>query len=137
MNRDISPARQLVFGMQHSIPNWIPIAVQRLMATPELELSLEDCERLGVPTIQLLHETRTRIRTFRLAISFTPPRILHDSTACRKSHSCADAWALSWWGGFARHYLHPDSPCTHEEAISKLKTVYMPNVTVECQRLHL
>ncbi|KAF8573022.1 hypothetical protein K439DRAFT_1625353 [Ramaria rubella] len=133
--RTLSPIHKLIFGQKHGIPGWIaPATRSLLMMSDKFMITLEQYDLLGQENLFIIFGTRSQIRAHRLAVAFTPPVVQHDFTACPHTFACADAWAVAWWGGFARHYLHPDSPMSADAALAKLLMVFFPDVTPKCQR---
>ncbi|KAF8582328.1 hypothetical protein K439DRAFT_1618389 [Ramaria rubella] len=130
----LSPIHKLIFGQKHGIPGWIAPATRSLLTmSNKFMTTLKQYDLLGQENLFIIFGTQSQIRAHRLAVAFTPPVVQHDFTACPHTFTCADTWAVAWWGGFARHYLHPDSPMSADTALAKLQTVFFPDITPECQ----
>jgi hypothetical protein len=70
---------------------------------------------LGWRNIHILEQVRSCIQQHRLCVAFQSPSVIHEELECFDKESCSEAWEMAWWGGFAKHYLHPDLPATPEE----------------------
>ncbi|KAF8509630.1 hypothetical protein JB92DRAFT_2729663, partial [Gautieria morchelliformis] len=132
--RAVSPAWRLLLGQRHHIPGWIPAAFRTLIDQIDEFVTLDEYQELGMLNVHVLHQTLTRIQSHRLAVAYNPPVVQHH-LSCINHWECRKAWGTAWWGGFARHYLHPESPSPPAVVLRKLEVAAIPKVNRECQRL--
>ena len=130
--RALTPVQMLLMAQRHQITTWIPRAVRALVARPPNMYTLAEYQALGLHNIYLLDKTRSTIQYLRQSIAFLPPSIMHDERVCDQKEQCSNAWEMAWWGGFAKHYLHPDMPSNPDEAMAELHNAFMPGVCSEC-----
>ncbi|KAF8574028.1 hypothetical protein K439DRAFT_1624656 [Ramaria rubella] len=134
--RSLSPSTKLIMGQKHPthLADWISAAIRELLALPSDSLTYEDYQTLGLHNTYTLLEVRAKISNHRQTVAFTAPSIQHDYGACLRLRDCSEGWVAAWWGGFARHYIHPDRRSTPDEALTKLANAQIVNVTSECQK---
>ncbi|KAF8503159.1 hypothetical protein JB92DRAFT_2833418 [Gautieria morchelliformis] len=131
---NLSPAWQLSLALRFQISNWIRSAYKELVATPAHRLSLEDVSLLGLAIMHIIHSTQSEIRHLRLVLAYNPLKMeKHDASCKRPALGCQASWEATWWDGFARHYLHPDHPCTPLEALAKFESTNIVGVTTACR----
>ncbi|KAF8531517.1 hypothetical protein JB92DRAFT_3105062 [Gautieria morchelliformis] len=131
---NLSPARQLSLALRFHISDWIELAFKALVATPAHRLSLEDASFLGLTIMHIIHSTQSEIRHLHLVLAYNPLKMdKHDVLCKRPALGCQASWEAAWWDGFARHYLHPDHPCTPLEALAKFESANIAGVTAACR----
>ncbi|KAF8512633.1 hypothetical protein JB92DRAFT_2927402 [Gautieria morchelliformis] len=131
---NLSPARQLSLALRFRISDWIELAFKALVATPGHRLSLEDASFLGLTIMHIIHSTQSEIHHLRLVLAYNPLKMDKHNVLCKRpALGCQASWEASWWDGFARHYLHPDHPCTPLEALAKFKSANIAGVTTACR----
>ncbi|KAF8514658.1 hypothetical protein JB92DRAFT_2811277 [Gautieria morchelliformis] len=131
---NLSPARQLSLALRFRISDWIELAFKALVVTPAHRLSLEDASFLGLTIMHIIHSTQSEIRHLRLVLAYNPLKMdKHDVLCKRPALGCQASWEAAWWDGFARHYLHPDHPCTPLEALAKFESANIAGVTTACR----
>lgn len=131
----LTAVQTLLMGQKYRISGWVDTAVHRLLFTTQASLTLADYHDLGIHNVFVLDQARTQVQNHRLAVAFNPPKVIHNYIVCDR-HSgptaCAEAWKDAWWGGFARHYIHPDIRISPQEAMTKLENVLILDMTTEC-----
>jgi len=130
-SRDVPIPWMLYYGQCYDIPEWIPNAFWALVHRWTGNLTETNFHILGCRNLRVLFHVKEEVSNLRSQISYTAPSIPHDST-CPSNKECQDTWNASWWGSFARHYLHPERPETPDEAIFKLSHAGPPKVHVSC-----
>ncbi|KAF8505010.1 hypothetical protein JB92DRAFT_3204705 [Gautieria morchelliformis] len=124
----------LSLALRFQISNWIGSAYKELVATPAHRLSLEDVSLLGLAIMHIIHSTQSEIRHLRLVLAYNLLKMeKHDASCKRPPLGCQASWEAAWWDGFARHYLHPDLPCTPLEALTKFTSTNIVGVTTACR----
>ncbi|KAF8515176.1 hypothetical protein JB92DRAFT_3115060 [Gautieria morchelliformis] len=84
--------------------------------------------------MHIIHSTQSEIRHLRLILTYNPLKMdKHDVLCKRPALGCQASWEAAWWDGFARHYLHPDHPCTPLEALVKFESANIAGVTTACR----
>lgn len=129
----ISPTTKLLIAQHHQLNYWIPTAIRQLIARPPSLFKPSEYQALGVHNLFVLEWVQTQIQHYRLCIAFHAPSVLHSDEHCNEKEACSEAWEAAWWGGFAKHYLHPDMLATPQEAIKELSNAFIPSVTTKCQ----
>ncbi|KAF8516280.1 hypothetical protein JB92DRAFT_3142630 [Gautieria morchelliformis] len=131
----LTAVQTLLMGQKYRISGWVATAVHRLLFTTQARLTLSDYHNLGIHNVFVLDQARTQIQDHRLAVAFNPPKVVHNYTVCDRHcgpTACAEAWKDAWWGGFARHYIQPDTHISPQEAMAKLENVLILDMTTEC-----
>ena len=59
-----------------------------------------------------------------------PPPV--ESFLCGTTERCKQAWNTAWWGGFAKHILHPDNPLSGHDAMQVLNDAQIPGMCKDC-----
>ncbi|KAF8461557.1 hypothetical protein JB92DRAFT_3071529 [Gautieria morchelliformis] len=73
--------------------------------------------------MHIIHSTQSEIHHLHLVIAYNPLKMdKHDVLCKRPALGCQASWEAAWCDGFARHYLHPDHPCTPLEALAKFES---------------
>ncbi|KAF8521652.1 hypothetical protein JB92DRAFT_3275053 [Gautieria morchelliformis] len=106
----LTPTARLLMAQHHHISSWVPAAVRALIMRPPSLFTLDEYEALGTRNVYNIEKARSQIQHHRLCVAFHSPNIIHEETLCFQKDACGEAWDASWWGGFAKHYLHPDIP---------------------------
>ena len=131
---NLSPARWLSLAFTFRISDWIESAFKELVATPAHQLSLEDASLLGLTIMHIIHSTQSEIRHLRLVLAYKPLKMEKHDVSCKwPVLGCQASWEAVWWDGFARHYLHPDHPCTPLEALTKFESTNIVGITTSCR----
>ena len=130
--RPLTPTVKLLIAQRHRISGWVLGAVRALVMRPPTLFSLAEYELLGYQNVYIIDKVRTQIQHHRLCVAFHSPNILHEEMLCVHKEACGEAWDTAWWGGFAKHYLHPDMPATPKEALADLLNADIPGVTYQC-----
>jgi len=134
-SRTFLPACRLLLTQRHRILGWFgPAFIPDAAQLSGTSIHLDDYKELDMRNLHILHDTRASIHAHRLAVAFTAPAVHHDPSVCVRMFECADRWTAAWWGGLARHCLHPESPSSVQEVLTKLELATMPRVTRERQR---
>jgi hypothetical protein len=132
--RKLTPTSKLVIAQRHQISAWIPGAVWALISRPPKLFTLTEYKMLGWHNIHILEQVRSCIQQHRLCVAFQSPSVVHEELECVDKESCSEAWEMAWWGGFVKHYLHPDLPATPEEALTGLLSADIPGMNQKCHK---
>lgn len=133
----LAPARRLELARQFQIREWIAPAVQILMNTPLMSISIDNRTRIGHNILLLFAEAREALELKRKLLSAVPPNIPEDYplTVWCESHSrCIKVWDDIWFRTISRALLHPQTPLPFDDAISFITQTPHPGMRSECKQ---
>jgi hypothetical protein len=116
---EFTPVLQLQLARQFDIMAWVDPAFRELVARPLKTITAVDAEQIGLIAYHTLVQTQGELREHALSIAFNPPPVII-GWACPNENACEKAWDWAWWGGFARHLLHPDNTRPFREIMLEL-----------------
>lgn len=123
---------KLHLALTYRITDWIEPSYRALLQKRYSQISQADAIRLGIEVYFIVMQTKHLIDEIAQAIAFHPPAPFH-SWLTHDKKKCSQAWADGWWGGFARHILHPDKGVRGMEAWRALEDAHIPGFDLLCK----
>lgn len=129
---DFTPFLQLQLAREFQIKEWVEPAFRNLINQPLETISPRQATQMGDVPYYVLSQTKQLIDSHLRNIAFTPPPV--ESFICSTLGRCEQAWNTAWWGGFAKHILHPDNPLSGPDAMWVLNDAQIPGMCEHCLR---
>ena len=118
---------------QYDIDEWIGPSFSALVDRDLNSFGPGEIEAMGMDVYVVLSQTVERIAKERLYVAYVCPDTRRAEQCHPEQHlACIRDWQNSWWGGFAKHLLHPEKFLWGEDAIAKLQAGNFKTMKESC-----